>query len=635
MKKNKVGRLFTAIVLALAPVLLLADLAHASATVISTPGGDDSSYQIPLSEPVIFFGQEYSSIYATTNAVITFGAADGTFWDFPMTPSISLGSQDWVAFSGRSGEQFVISYTEDAFQVDMIARPFGAPISTPVSRLVLTGIIKSDRTIDFSYYLENVDPYPNLRFGVRTPDGQVLSLEQANFQESVAPPSEDGEIMAPPTESDTITESEQVTESDTVSQEVTESPSVSEEATESSTVSEETSESTTVSEEATESPTVSEDISESPSTSPQYPGLPAIWDYSVNEGWTLEATAPEGKVFASAVARYESQTSECGIDVSEIVLSVFAGTSSASISATNDVFTDPCPGEYKRLIVAFGYADIESSSPDISESPSVSPEPVPAPEPEPSPSPAPAPQPVAPAPVAPSPEPQPTIPEPTEPEPQPEPTPEETIEPEDAPEPAPEPSPEPVVIPQPQPTATPTQTPVPTPSPSLPEPTPTPIVTPEPSPEPRPTPIPAPVPTTPQEVTSDTPISDVISVIENVVPTSLTEEQAAVLVEIALATFETAEPGSEEYQQALDLLLIAAQQDDIVLDEAIAAIPLIGNVAGAAVDVLNALGNAGADMSPKVREQSEKVVIASVIVANIAITATAATSAATAAARRP
>jgi hypothetical protein len=135
-------------------------------------------------------------------------------------------------------------------------------------------------------------------------------------------------------------------------------------------------------------------------------------------------------------------------------------------------------------------------------------------------------------------------------------------------------------------------------------------------------------------VTLNTPINDVIAAVSNVVPTSLTEEQAAVLVSIALETFETAEPGSEEYEQALDLLLVAAQQDDVVLDEELAAIPLIGNVAGAAVEVFNALGNAGADMSPQVREQSEKVVIAAVIVGQIALTATsAATSAAAAAAR--
>ena len=108
------------------------------------------------------------------------------------------------------------------------------------------------------------------------------------------------------------------------------------------------------------------------------------------------------------------------------------------------------------------------------------------------------------------------------------------------------------------------------------------------------------------------------------------------MVSIAMETFKTAEKGSPEYEAALDLLLVAAQADDVVLDEAIAAIPLIGNVAGAAVEVFNALGNAGADMSPQVREQSEKVVIAAVIVGQVAMTATAAaTSAASAAARRP
>jgi hypothetical protein len=109
-------------------------------------------------------------------------------------------------------------------------------------------------------------------------------------------------------------------------------------------------------------------------------------------------------------------------------------------------------------------------------------------------------------------------------------------------------------------------------------------------------------------------------------PTELTEEQAEQLVEAALETFETAEQGSAEYEQALDALYLAAEQDDIVLDEALAAIP---GLAGA-VEVLNFLGNAGADMSPKVREQSEKVVVTAVVAAGVAVQAAAgaATSAA-------
>ena len=288
------------------------------------------------------------------------------------------------------------------------------------------------------------------------------------------------------------------------------------------------------------------------------------------------------------------------------------------------------------------------------------PKPEPSPEPIPSPTPSPSPEPV-PAPVEPSPEPQPSIPEPVQPEPQPQPSPEPTpkpspeptpepepVQPEPKPEPTPdptptvepkpEPSPKPVVTPKPEPSVTPTPTPVPTPevTPESVEQTPTPSPKPEPSPEPKPTQDPKPVPSTPQEVTSDTPIENVIAVIQNVVPTSLTEEQAAVLVSVALETFETAEQGSEEYEAALDLLLVAAQQDDIVVDEELAAVPVVGAAAVAVTEAFNALGNAGADMSPEVREDSEKVVIASVIVANIALTATsAATSAAAVAARRP
>jgi hypothetical protein len=116
----------------------------------------------------------------------------------------------------------------------------------------------------------------------------------------------------------------------------------------------------------------------------------------------------------------------------------------------------------------------------------------------------------------------------------------------------------------------------------------------------------------------------------------LTEEQLTLITEAALETFETAEKGSEEYEAALDALLVVAQADDIVVDEELAAVPLVGAAAVALVDAFNALGNAGADMSPQVREQSEKVVIAAVIVGQVAMTATAAaTSAAASAARRP
>ena len=121
-----------------------------------------------------------------------------------------------------------------------------------------------------------------------------------------------------------------------------------------------------------------------------------------------------------------------------------------------------------------------------------------------------------------------------------------------------------------------------------------------------------------------------------IAPQDLTLEQQGLIVAAALEVFQDAEQGSPEYEAALDALLVVAQADDIVIDEELAAVPLVGAAVVALADAFNALGNAGADMSPQVREQSEKVVIAAVIVGQVAMTATAAaTSAAASAARRP
>ena len=102
-------------------------------------------------------------------------------------------------------------------------------------------------------------------------------------------------------------------------------------------------------------------------------------------------------------------------------------------------------------------------------------------------------------------------------------------------------------------------------------------------------------------------------------PTELTEAQAEQLVAAALETFETAEAGSPEYEQALDALYLAAEQNDIELSPELAAIPGLA----AATELINFFGNAGADMSPKVREESKKVVVATVVATGAAIQAAA------------
>lgn len=148
------------------------------------------------------------------------------------------------------------------------------------------------------------------------------------------------------------------------------------------------------------------------------------------------------------------------------------------------------------------------------------------------------------------------------------------------------------------------------------------LLTKEPDPEPEP-----PVEEGSKEIPADLSAENLMEVdLTKVDPTELTEAQAEQLVEAALETFETAEQGSPEYEQALDALYLAAEQDDIELPAELAAIPGLQ----AATELINFFGNAGADMSPKVREESKKIVVTAVVAAGVAVQAAAgaATSAA-------
>ena len=93
------------------------------------------------------------------------------------------------------------------------------------------------------------------------------------------------------------------------------------------------------------------------------------------------------------------------------------------------------------------------------------------------------------------------------------------------------------------------------------------------------------------------------------------------ITEIALAKFEVAEKDSEEYEVALAMLAVAAEADDPDLPEELAALPVVGAVAEQVLEVMNDLGNIGADIAPEQRERAEEIVVASVIAGNIAVSA--------------
>lgn len=108
-----------------------------------------------------------------------------------------------------------------------------------------------------------------------------------------------------------------------------------------------------------------------------------------------------------------------------------------------------------------------------------------------------------------------------------------------------------------------------------------------------------------------------ITSISKVDSSALTNEQKNVLVSAANIGFEYAEQGSAIYNQSLEALYLVAESDDPTLRPELAAIPVIGQALEGVLEAFNTLGNVGSDMSPQVREQSEKVVVSAVIVGQV------------------
>ena len=143
---------------------------------MDTCSGDDLGYQIPIATTITFDGVEYSDVYATTNSVITFGVPDGTYWDYPTTPSISLYSMDWFPAYGGQTEGLDIYYSEGGFQINLNMVPFGNWNAEPSTVNILVAITNTGG-ISVAYSYQGPE-YQNMRTGVRLHDGSIVSLEE-------------------------------------------------------------------------------------------------------------------------------------------------------------------------------------------------------------------------------------------------------------------------------------------------------------------------------------------------------------------------------------------------------------------------------------------------------------------------
>ena len=365
-KKNKNGlRILSVAFLAFGPLLFALpatadEVTEPTVIVVTTPGGDDSSYQVPLTTTVTFDGVTYDSVYATTNSVITFGRPDGTYWDYPMTPSISLYSMDWVVFPwARQDEHLVIRASDGGFQVDISARPIWLQNATEPTNINIVAAVNTDGTVAISYSLTGPTYDNATRTGVRLTDGSIVTLEDYGIVQVEEAPVLQPEPVAPTPE-----------------------PTP----------------------EPTPTPTVV------PPTIPDGATL-------LTEGSSLQVVAPEGQRIVSIMAWYgDPADSTRGIDVSSTLTELASGQTSVTIDSSN-IYGDPAPGTVKTLIFVVNYEPIPQPTPEPTpETPVVNPpapEPQPTTQPEPVATPEPEPEPTI------DPQPEPELPLPEEPEPLP------------------------------------------------------------------------------------------------------------------------------------------------------------------------------------------------------------------------
>ena len=282
---------------------------------------------------------------------------------------------------------------------------------------------------------------------------------------------------------------------------------------------------------------------------------------------------------------------------------------------------------------------VVDTSTSISTQPTPQPSPLPSPTPIPIPIPAPSPEPIP----APSPTDTPAV-EPT-PAPEPESTPSPTPQPEPSPSPEeqPAPAPEPEPLPVPEPTPPPVEEPQPEPSPA-----PTEIDPPSPTPEPQPSEPPAPSPEPVVDILQDGKVT--ATEVENLVKDlmsdgKLTEKEKEIVATAIVAQFVDAPavPVSAMKEAGLDFSdLPPATPVDVREDENGNAVIITAEVADALellaspseilsavfenpAQLIFALGNLGADMSPAEREEATKTIVAATIVGNIATTTAMAT----------
>lgn len=140
-------------------------------------GDDDGSFEMLLPFSLTLGSTEYNRIYYSTNATVTFGQPDGTYWDYPQTPSVSIAGRDWVSFG--PGAYTSYGYNQDSFCIEWSVRPFPQS-SGPLTQMRLV-VNKFPNGGWHGEIITMTNLPPDVRRGIRYEQGQPVVLIEAAF----------------------------------------------------------------------------------------------------------------------------------------------------------------------------------------------------------------------------------------------------------------------------------------------------------------------------------------------------------------------------------------------------------------------------------------------------------------------
>jgi hypothetical protein len=180
-------------------------------------GDDDSAFPANLPFSLTLGSVDYENVFISTNGTLTFGSPDGTYWDYPQTPSVSVAGRDWVTF----GEGAYLSFgsTANTFCAEWSVRPF--PQSTgELTQIRL--VINKFETGGWHGEIVTFNAPTDLRRGIRFERGQQVVPIEAAFDVNGGVP-----VEVPPAPTPSSFTQEPIVPSQTPTPEPTPEPTIS------------------------------------------------------------------------------------------------------------------------------------------------------------------------------------------------------------------------------------------------------------------------------------------------------------------------------------------------------------------------------------------------------------------------